>query len=133
MYVYIFQLLKKEVHERLGCTKGRYGADEVKTHEFFRPINFRRLEAGMCDPPFIPDPHAVYAKDVLDIEQFSTVKGVNLDSIDSGFYAKFNTGSVSIPWQTEVSSLFPINIRQRSTLFSATHQAFSTLTSHNFC
>ncbi|XP_065557172.1 G protein-coupled receptor kinase 2-like isoform X2 [Artemia franciscana] len=95
-------LLKKEVHERLGCTKGRYGADEVKTHEFFRPINFRRLEAGMCDPPFIPDPHAVYAKDVLDIEQFSTVKGVNLDSSDSGFYAKFNTGSVSIPWQTEM-------------------------------
>ena len=47
----------------------------------------------------MPDPHAVYAKDVLDIEQFSTVKGVNLDAKDDGFYARFNTGCVSIPWQ----------------------------------
>lgn len=47
-------------------------------------------------------PHAVYAKDVLDIEQFSTVKGVNLDASDDTFYSKFNTGSVSIPWQNEM-------------------------------
>lgn len=51
---------------------------------------------------FLLQPHAVYAKDVLDIEQFSTVKGVNLDSTDDTFYTKFNTGSVSIPWQNEV-------------------------------
>ena len=44
----------------------------------------------------------MYCKDVLDIEQFSTVKGVNLDASDDTFYSKFNTGSVSIPWQTEV-------------------------------
>lgn len=47
-------------------------------------------------------PHAVYAKDVLDIEQFSTVKGVNIDESDSSFYSKFNSGCVSIPWQTEM-------------------------------
>lgn len=47
-------------------------------------------------------PHAVYAKDVLDIEQFSTVKGVNIDESDSNFYTKFNTGSVSISWQFEM-------------------------------
>ena len=47
-------------------------------------------------------PRAVYCKDVLDIEQFSTVKGVNLDASDDTFYSKFNTGSVSIPWQNEV-------------------------------
>ena len=47
-------------------------------------------------------PRAVYCKDVLDIEQFSTVKGVNLDASDDTFYSKFNTGSVSIPWQHEV-------------------------------
>lgn len=52
---------------------------------------------------FCLQPHAVYAKDVLDIEQFSTVKGVNLDATDDTFYSKFNTGSVSIPWQNEVS------------------------------
>lgn len=74
-------------------------------HEFFLSINWKRLEAGICDPPFVPDPHAVYAKDVLDIEQFSTVKGVSLDSTDDSFYSKFNTGSVSIPWQNEVIRL----------------------------
>lgn len=47
-------------------------------------------------------PRAVYCKDVLDIEQFSTVKGVNLDHTDDDFYSKFSTGSVSIPWQNEV-------------------------------
>jgi len=39
---------------------------------------------------------------VLDIEQFSTVKGVHLDASDSQFYSNFNIGAVSIPWQTEV-------------------------------
>ncbi|XP_035392074.1 G protein-coupled receptor kinase 5 isoform X3 [Electrophorus electricus] len=47
-------------------------------------------------------PRAVYCKDVLDIEQFSTVKGVNLDQTDSDFYSKFATGSVCIPWQNEM-------------------------------
>ena len=51
-------------------------------------------------------PRAVYCKDVLDIEQFSTVKGVNLDATDDTFYTRFNTGSVSIPWQTEVRSMW---------------------------
>ena len=48
-------------------------------------------------------PRAVYCKDVLDIEQFSTVKGVSLDASDDSFYSKFNTGSVSISWQNEAS------------------------------
>lgn len=51
----------------------------------------------------LSQPRAVYCKDVLDIEQFSTVKGVNLDQTDNDFYSKFATGSVSIPWQNEVS------------------------------
>jgi G protein-coupled receptor kinase len=96
------QLLAKPVKLRLGCQKDRHGAKEVKIHPFFNSINWKRLEAGMVEPPFIPDPHAVYAKDVLDIEQFSTVKGVNLDASDENFYTKFNTGSVSISWQNEM-------------------------------
>lgn len=92
----------------------------MKKHAFFSDINWKRLEAGVVQPPFVPDvsstvftrnrsyalcalqPHAVYAKDVLDIEQFSTIKGVALDSSDASFYSKFNTGSVSIPWQNEM-------------------------------
>lgn len=48
-------LLAKRVADRLGCHSGRYGAEEVKKHEFFRSINWKRLEAGMADPPFVPD------------------------------------------------------------------------------
>lgn len=96
------QLLAKTSCQRLGGEAGRHGASIVKEQSFFQQVNWRRLEAGMVDPPFKPDPHAVYAKDVLDIEQFSTVKGVNIDESDSAFYAKFNTGCVSIPWQTEM-------------------------------
>ncbi|ODM95016.1 G protein-coupled receptor kinase 2 [Orchesella cincta] len=99
-------LLRKHPKERLGCNSGRNGASEVKQHQFFTSLNWKRFEAGLVDPPFVPDPHAVYAKDVLDIEQFSTVKGVNLDASDDSFYAKFNTGSVSIPWQTEITQRF---------------------------
>lgn len=47
-------------------------------------------------------PQAIYCKDVLDIEQFSTVKGVELEPTDNDFYQKFATGSVPIPWQNEV-------------------------------
>ncbi|XP_040275113.1 G protein-coupled receptor kinase 4 isoform X2 [Bufo bufo] len=93
-------LLAKDPKQRLGC-KGD-GAAGVKQHTIFRNVNFKRLEANMLEPPFVPDPRAVYCKDVLDIEQFSTVKGVNLDTTDDDFYSKFVTGSVSIPWQQEM-------------------------------
>ena len=63
-------------------------------------------------------PHAVYAKDVLDIEQFSTVKGVNLDATDDTFYSKFNTGSVSIPWQNEVYYYLIISFYEIYKLFT---------------
>ena len=59
---------------------------------------------------YLLQPRAVYCKDVLDIEQFSTVKGVNLDASDDSFYSKFNTGSVSIPWQNEVNDVNGFNI-----------------------
>uniref|UniRef100_A0A4W6G6P1 G protein-coupled receptor kinase n=1 Tax=Lates calcarifer TaxID=8187 RepID=A0A4W6G6P1_LATCA len=92
-------LLAKDPTERLGCQGG--GASEVKAHPIFRSINFKRLEAGMLQVPFIPD-QAIYCKDVLDIEQFSTVKGVELEPKDESFYSKVSTGSVSIPWQNEM-------------------------------
>ena len=44
----------------------------------------------------------MYAKDVLDIDPFSSVKGVDIDVSDNEFAAKFSTGAVSIPWQEEV-------------------------------
>lgn len=50
-------------------------------------------------------PRQVYCSDMQDIDEFSTVKGVVLDQLDSSFYSKFNTGSVTIAWQNEVRSL----------------------------
>ncbi|XP_060044531.1 G protein-coupled receptor kinase 4 isoform X2 [Erinaceus europaeus] len=93
-------LLTKNPKHRLGC-KGD-GAAEVKKHPIFKDINFQRLEANMLEPPFCPDPQSVYCKDVFDIDQFSTVKGVCLDASDDTFYTQFATGCVSIPWQNEI-------------------------------
>uniref|UniRef100_A0A8C4YN42 G protein-coupled receptor kinase n=1 Tax=Gopherus evgoodei TaxID=1825980 RepID=A0A8C4YN42_9SAUR len=97
-------LLTKDVKQRLGC-QGE-GAVEVKKHPFFKSMNFKRLEAGMLDPPFVPDVNSKTFSLLLFMlrqpRQFSTVKGVNLDQTDDDFYSKFSTGSVSIPWQNEV-------------------------------
>lgn len=50
---FLSQLLTKDAKQRLGCQEE--GAAEVKRHPFFRNMNFKRLEAGMLDPPFVPD------------------------------------------------------------------------------
>lgn len=50
----------------------------------------------------------MYAKDVLDIDAFSSVKGVDIDVTDHEFAAKFSTGAVSKPWQQEVNASFLI-------------------------
>lgn len=94
------RLLTKDYKQRLGCRAE--DKEEVKTHCFYESINWQHLEAGRAKPPFPPDPRAVYCRDVLDIEQFSTVKGVQLDESDDQFYKKFATGSVAIPWQKEM-------------------------------
>ena len=70
-------------------------------------------------------PRAVYAKDVLDIEQFSTVKGVQLDKSDSEFYAKFNEGAVAIPWQTEASEITHTVDRQHNKTFHTFYPSWS--------
>ncbi|XP_028716591.1 G protein-coupled receptor kinase 5 isoform X4 [Peromyscus leucopus] len=68
----------------------------LETEEVYSP-KFSEEAKSICNMP-----RAVYCKDVLDIEQFSTVKGVNLDQTDDDFYSKFSTGSVPIPWQNEM-------------------------------
>lgn len=48
-------LLAKTPAQRLGGMVGRNGASQIKQHTFFQNINWRRLEAGMVPPPFVPD------------------------------------------------------------------------------
>lgn len=57
------QLLTKDSKQRLGCQEE--GAAEVKRHPFFRNMNFKRLEAGMLDPPFVPDVSSHYCSQEL--------------------------------------------------------------------
>ena len=75
---------------------------------FLQQLSFRCLV-------FIFQPRAVYCRDVLDIEQFSTVKGVQIDDTDEEFYKKFATGSVAIPWQKEVDNnlLLLLNVLEK--------------------
>lgn len=89
------QLLEKSHSDRLS-------KDHIKSHPFLQSINWSVLEAKMMDPPFKPNPRAVYAKDVLDIDQFSSVRGVDIDGSDHEFAAKFATGAITKPWQEEM-------------------------------
>ncbi|KAF4529703.1 hypothetical protein B566_EDAN016649 [Ephemera danica] len=113
------QLLKKQVKARLGCSSHRHGAREAKQSDFFKCLNWKRLEAGMWDPPFSPDPQAVYAKDIYDLELFSVVTGIHLDHSDSSFYKEFSSGAVSYPWQLEPHAVYAkdvLDIEQFSTV-----------------
>ncbi|XP_036441038.1 rhodopsin kinase grk7-b [Colossoma macropomum] len=95
--------LKKKPEERLGCNR-----DDPRKHAFFKSISFPRLEAGLIEPPWVPKPNVVYAKDMGDIRDFSEVKGVEFDGDDEKFFKEFSTGAVPIPWQQEMidSGLF---------------------------
>uniref|UniRef100_UPI00358FB6B3 rhodopsin kinase GRK7 n=1 Tax=Myxine glutinosa TaxID=7769 RepID=UPI00358FB6B3 len=99
------QLLAKRACDRLGS---RDRNDDPRRHGFFHSINFQRLEAGLVSPPFVPNPDVVYAKDLCDIDEFSEVKGVELDEDDLKFHKDFATGCVPLTWQEEIleSGLF---------------------------
>lgn len=100
------QLLEKDPKLRLGVA-GR-GLIEVFIHQFFNTIHWPQLESGKLVPPYRIDERAIYAKDVMDIDQFSSVRGVVLGEEDQDFYEKFATGAVPLQWQNEIieSSLY---------------------------
>ncbi|MBN3296713.1 rhodopsin kinase grk7a [Amia ocellicauda] len=93
------QFLMKKVEDRLGC---RGASDDPRKHHWFKSIVFQRLEAGLIDPPFVPDPSVVYAKEVGDIDDFSEVRGIEFDDRDKKYFKRFATGAVPIPWQEEM-------------------------------
>ncbi|XP_073529096.1 rhodopsin kinase GRK7 [Phyllobates terribilis] len=92
-------LLAKKPEHRLGS---RSKDDDPRKHTFFKSINFQRLEAGMVDPPFVPDPSVVYAKDIADIADFSEIRGIEFDEKDAKFFKRFSTGAIPISWQQEI-------------------------------
>ncbi|KAE8724294.1 Serine/threonine-protein kinase AtPK1/AtPK6 [Hibiscus syriacus] len=46
-------LLQKEASKRLGSGQG--GSDEIKRHKWFKPINWKKLEAREIRPSFLPE------------------------------------------------------------------------------
>lgn len=46
-------LLHKEAGRRLGSGPG--GSDEIKNHKWFKPINWKKLEARLIQPSFCPN------------------------------------------------------------------------------
>uniref|UniRef100_A0AAY5KYM3 G protein-coupled receptor kinase n=1 Tax=Esox lucius TaxID=8010 RepID=A0AAY5KYM3_ESOLU len=97
--------LKKKISARLGC---RTKNEDPRKHEWFKCINFPRLEAGLIEPPWVPKPNVVYAKDTGDMRDFSEIKGVVFDQKDEMFFKEFSTGAVPTAWQQEMidSGLF---------------------------
>ncbi|XP_061775048.1 rhodopsin kinase grk7-b isoform X1 [Nerophis ophidion] len=95
--------LKKKVQHRLGCH-----GDDPREHAFFNSINFRRLEAGLLEPPWVPRPDVVYAEDHDDLQDASEAPDIELDAKDEKFYREFSTGAASLAWQKEMidSGLF---------------------------
>lgn len=48
-----FQLLQKDATKRLGS--GKMGSEEIKRHKWFKPINWKKLEARQIQPSFRPE------------------------------------------------------------------------------
>ncbi|XP_041037309.1 rhodopsin kinase GRK1-like, partial [Carcharodon carcharias] len=93
-------LMAKDAAQRLGFKDG--SCSEVKSHPFFKNLNWGRLEAGLVDAPFVPNPNIVYAKDIGDVGAFSTIKGIVFTNSDQEFYQEFASGKMPIPWQEEM-------------------------------
>ncbi|XP_059188133.1 rhodopsin kinase grk7-b [Centropristis striata] len=93
----ISRFLRKKPAHRLG---GRN--EDPRNNAFFKNISFRRLEAGLVEPPWVPKSNVVYAKDTQEIRDISDVEDVSFNAKDDKFFKQFSTGAVSITWQKEM-------------------------------
>lgn len=76
--------------------------DDPRNHVFFKSINFRRLEAGLVEPPWVPKSNVVYARDMDKFRHTSEVENIMFEGKDETFFKQFSTGAVSIQWQKEM-------------------------------
>lgn len=64
MIKFPLQLLQKEASKRLGC--GPSGGEMIKSHKWFKSINWQKLEARQIRPSFVPEVAGKYC--VANIE-----------------------------------------------------------------
>lgn len=76
--------------------------DDPRKHLFFNGVNFLRLEAGLVDPPWVPKPNVVYAKNLDELRDTSEVERIKFNAKDEMFFREFSTGAVSVRWQKEM-------------------------------
>ena len=48
-----FQLLQKEASKRLGS--GSSGSEEIRSHKWFKSVNWKKLEGREIRPSFVPE------------------------------------------------------------------------------
>lgn len=96
-------LLQRDVPKRLGCRSGR-GAEELKSHPFFRGIDWRVVYLQRLSPPLIPARGEVNAADAFDIGSFDEedTKHIKLTDADQELYKNFPV-VVSERWQHEIA------------------------------
>lgn len=115
-----FQLLKKNVAERLGS--GPTDAEEIKQHPFFAPINWDQVYARQLEPPFKPsltsetdvsrfDPLFTSENPVESPDDGVPISASNLDVFDGFTYVdpQVHISMVRDPWAFDGSS----NLRRR--------------------
>ncbi|XP_044785954.1 beta-adrenergic receptor kinase 2 isoform X2 [Bubalus bubalis] len=95
-------LLQRDVSKRLGCHGG--SAQELKTHDFFRGIDWQHVYLQKYPPPLIPPRGEVNAADAFDIGSFDEedTKGIKLLDCDQELYKNFPL-VISERWQQEVA------------------------------
>lgn len=93
------KLLERNPEKRLGG--GGKDAEEVKSHPYFKSCDWIRLEARLVKPVFVPSSYQVNAKDVLDIERFDSIKGVELTADDNAVFKNFQVNVVAC-WEQEI-------------------------------
>ena len=69
------KLLDKNAATRLGTSNG---VDQIKEHEWFKDIDFTKLENRELEPPFVPD----VSEDKFDVTNFDT-QFTNEDAVNS--------------------------------------------------
>lgn len=64
-------LLESDITKRLGC--GDDNMAKLKSHSWFRSINFDQLEAKQIDAPFIPSPKDLKSHKYFDTQCINSI------------------------------------------------------------